>query len=152
QGISPRRPVRIGLHPPPRSPIRTSVFWSLKNSPHFAGVSAGSNTECASLRPVEGAIGLILAPGSLGSAKRATYASSRVIRAGGARVSEPGPCLIAYAHGARVYVRVGSWLCENALTIVVGTAVRGHFSAFIGFLSGSASERSPAAWAVLQQQ
>ena len=113
QGISPRRPVRIGLHPPPRSPIRTSVFWSLKNSPHFAGVSAGSNTECASLRPVEGAIGLILAPGSLGSAKRATYASSRVIRAGGARVSEPGPCLIAYAHGARVYVRVGSWQCKN---------------------------------------
>jgi putative tryptophan/tyrosine transport system substrate-binding protein len=31
-----RRPVRWGLHPPPRSPIRTGVSWSLANSAHFA--------------------------------------------------------------------------------------------------------------------
>jgi hypothetical protein len=34
------RPVRSGVHPPPRSPMRTDVFWSLTNSPQFAGVSA----------------------------------------------------------------------------------------------------------------
>src|SRR5438874_3739206 len=38
------RPVRWGLHPPPRIPIRTGVSWSLMNSAHFAGVSAGSPT------------------------------------------------------------------------------------------------------------
>ena len=33
------RPVRSGLHPPPRSPVRTGVPRSPTNSPQFAGVS-----------------------------------------------------------------------------------------------------------------
>src|SRR5258708_24339823 len=37
------RPVRCGLHPPPRSPMRTDVSRSLTNSPQFAGISAGLN-------------------------------------------------------------------------------------------------------------
>src|SRR5258708_4262413 len=37
------RLVRSGLHPPPRSPMRTNVSRSLTNSPQFAGISAGSN-------------------------------------------------------------------------------------------------------------
>ena len=32
---------------PPRTPIRTGVSWSLTNSAHFAGVSAGASTGCA---------------------------------------------------------------------------------------------------------
>src|SRR6266481_4128318 len=43
QGIWMLRPVRSGLHPPPRSPMRTDVSRSLTNSPQFAGISAGSN-------------------------------------------------------------------------------------------------------------
>src|SRR5215207_6303346 len=37
QGIWGWRPVRSGLHPPPRIPVRTDVPWSLTNSPQFAG-------------------------------------------------------------------------------------------------------------------
>jgi hypothetical protein len=38
-----RRQVRCRLHPPPRSPMRTGVSWSLTNSPQFAGIFADSN-------------------------------------------------------------------------------------------------------------
>ncbi len=37
QGIWMLRRVRIRLHPPPRSRMRTDVSWSLTNSPQFAG-------------------------------------------------------------------------------------------------------------------
>src|SRR5215471_147658 len=43
--------------------MRTDVFWSLTNSPQFAGVSAVQIPDVRSLPPVEGAIGAILAPG-----------------------------------------------------------------------------------------
>ena len=44
--------VRI-LSAPPRSPMRTDVFWSLTNSPQFAGVSAVQIPDVRSLLPVE---------------------------------------------------------------------------------------------------
>jgi len=47
QGIWMLRRVRIRLHPPPRSPMRTGVSWSLTNSPHFAGIFAGSSARRA---------------------------------------------------------------------------------------------------------
>src|SRR5213595_3844920 len=58
-----RREVRTALHPPPRSPMRTDVSRSLRNSPQFAGVSAGSNADVWSLPLAEVAIASILAPG-----------------------------------------------------------------------------------------
>jgi hypothetical protein len=38
QGRTGERRVRSGLHPPPRSPMRTDVSRSLTNSPQFAGL------------------------------------------------------------------------------------------------------------------
>ena len=43
------RPVRWGLHPPPRSPMRTGVSWSLTNSPQSAGIFAGPSARRAVL-------------------------------------------------------------------------------------------------------
>src|SRR5439155_24822588 len=57
------RPVRWGLHPPPRSPMRTDVSRSLSDSPQFAGVSAGSNADVRSLPLAEVARASILAAG-----------------------------------------------------------------------------------------
>src|SRR5258708_31423923 len=57
------RPVRSKLHPPPRSPMRTDVSRSLRNSPQFAGVSAGSIADVRSLPLAEVAIASILAAG-----------------------------------------------------------------------------------------
>src|SRR5438034_7139314 len=57
------RPVRWGLHPPPRSPMRTDVSRSLTDSPQFAGVSAGSNADVRSLPLAEVARASILAAG-----------------------------------------------------------------------------------------
>src|SRR5216110_242413 len=57
------RPVRWGLHPPPRSPMRTDVSRSLRDSPQFAGVSAGPNADVQSLPLAEVAIASILAAG-----------------------------------------------------------------------------------------
>src|SRR5947209_13177892 len=57
------RQVRSGLHPPPRSPMRTDVSRSLTNRPQFAGISAGSNADVRSLSPAEVAIASILAAG-----------------------------------------------------------------------------------------
>src|SRR5947208_13719574 len=57
------RPVRWGLHPPPRSPMRTDVSRSLRDSPQFAGVSAGSNADTRSLPLAEVAMASILAAG-----------------------------------------------------------------------------------------
>src|SRR6266513_2976327 len=57
------RPVRWGLHPPPRSPMRTDVSRSLRKSPQFTGVSAGSNADVRSLPLAEVAIASILAAG-----------------------------------------------------------------------------------------
>src|SRR5438477_640628 len=48
---------------PPRSPMRTDVSRSLRNSPQFAGVSAGSNADVRSLPLAEVAIASILAAG-----------------------------------------------------------------------------------------
>ncbi len=44
------RLVRCGLHPPPRSPVRTDVSRSLTNSPPFAGISAVEIPAVRSLR------------------------------------------------------------------------------------------------------
>src|SRR6266481_8698420 len=44
------RLVRCGLHPPPRSPVRTDVSRSLTNSPQFAGISAVQIPAVRSLR------------------------------------------------------------------------------------------------------
>src|SRR5258706_15372479 len=57
------RLVRSGLHPPPRSPMRTDVSRSLTNSPQFAGVSAVHIPGVRSLAPAEVAIASILAAG-----------------------------------------------------------------------------------------
>ena len=57
------RLVRTSLHAPPRSPMRTDVSRSLRNSPQFAGVSAGSNADVRSLPLAEVAIASILAAG-----------------------------------------------------------------------------------------
>src|SRR6266576_276055 len=65
--IAGRRQVRTGLHPPPRTPIRTGVSWSLTNSAHFAGVSAGSRTGCAVSAAGRGRDSLDFGSGSLGS-------------------------------------------------------------------------------------
>ena len=54
--------VRV-LPGPPRSPMRTGVSWSLKNSPQNAGVSAVQIPGVRSLPPAEVAIASILAPG-----------------------------------------------------------------------------------------
>src|SRR5438128_7875862 len=62
-GIWQPRHVRSGLHPPPRSPMRTDVPRSLRDSPQFAGISAGSNADVRSLPPAEVAIASILAAG-----------------------------------------------------------------------------------------
>src|SRR6266446_6861231 len=59
--------VRV-LPSPPRSPMRTDVSRSLRNSPQFAGVSAGSNADVRSLPLAEVAIASILAAGLWGSA------------------------------------------------------------------------------------
>jgi hypothetical protein len=58
--------VRI-LPGPPRSPIRTGVSWSLANSAHFAGVSAGSRTGCAVSAARRGRDSLDFGSRSLGS-------------------------------------------------------------------------------------
>src|SRR6266480_1503633 len=58
-----RREVRTALHPPPRSPMRTDVSRSLRDSPQFAGVSAGSNADVRSLPLAEVARASILAAG-----------------------------------------------------------------------------------------
>ena len=57
----PMRPVRCGLHPPPRTPIRTGVSKSLTNSPQYAGISRVQRTDGRSLLPAETAIASILA-------------------------------------------------------------------------------------------
>src|SRR5437667_8149804 len=69
--------VRV-LSGPPRTPIRTGVSWSLTNSAHFAGVSAGSRTGYASLPPVEVAIASILAPGLWALQTRSWRRSARI--------------------------------------------------------------------------
>ena len=69
--------VRV-LPAPPRTPIRTGVSWSLTNSAHFAGVSAGSRTGYASLPPVEVAIASILAPGLWALQTRSWRRSARI--------------------------------------------------------------------------
>src|SRR5947209_8152664 len=62
--VSTCRPAKLVLLPgPPRSPMRTDVSRSLRNSPQFAGVSAGSNADVRSLPPAEVAIASILAAG-----------------------------------------------------------------------------------------
>src|SRR5438034_10909774 len=54
--------VRV-LPGPPRSPMRTDVSRSLRDSPQFAGVSAGSNADVRSLPLAEVARASILAAG-----------------------------------------------------------------------------------------
>src|SRR5438309_10405877 len=58
--------VRV-LPGPPRTPIRTGVSWSLTNSAHFAGVSAGSLTGCAVSAAGRGRDSLDFGSRSLGS-------------------------------------------------------------------------------------